>query len=78
MLSDPGAAMQRAAVTAVGKGFMNVGKGIFDMGAFAVKAAVSTGSKIGEESKNSVEKTKPIAEEPTTSALPEPTEISEE
>ena len=70
MLSDPGKAMQRAAVTAVGKGFMNVGKGIFDMGAFAVKAAVSSGSKVDKK----VEK---VVEEPPTTPFAEPTGHSE-
>ena len=38
MLSDPGAAIQRSALDAVGKGFAGVGKGIFSMAAFAVKS----------------------------------------
>ena len=74
MLSDPGKAMQRAAVTAVGKGFMNVGKGIFDMGAFAVKAAVSSGSKVDKKEEKVAEQPKPlmVEEQPTTTGHSEP------
>jgi DnaJ-class molecular chaperone len=40
LLSDPGAAMKRAAFDAAKKGIMGVGKGIFGAGAFAVNAIV--------------------------------------
>ena len=43
MIADPGAAMGRAAMNAMGKGITNVGKGLFDFGAFAVQ------SVLGEE-----------------------------
>ena len=71
MLADPGAAMKRAAATAVGKGFKNIGKGIFDMGAFAVKAAVSTatatvtnGKEVKAKEPAQVEEPIPIELEP--------------
>jgi len=37
MLSDPNAAMQRAALNVMGKGLKGMGKGIFNIGAFAVQ-----------------------------------------
>jgi DnaJ-class molecular chaperone len=40
-LSDPGAAIKRAAVTAAVDGFVGLGKGIFDAGAFAVGKLVA-------------------------------------
>ena len=64
MLADPGAAMKRAAVTAVGKGFKNIGKGIFDMGAFAVKAAVTTATATATNGKAVKAKEPAIIEEP--------------
>jgi DnaJ domain len=39
-LADPGAAIQRAAVTAAMDSFVSIGKGIFDAGAFAVTKLV--------------------------------------
>jgi DnaJ-class molecular chaperone len=37
VIADPGAAMRRAAVGAVGNGVAGVGKGLFNIGAFAVQ-----------------------------------------
>jgi DnaJ-class molecular chaperone len=37
MVADPGAAVTRATVDAVGKGIAGMGKGLFSMGAFAVQ-----------------------------------------
>jgi DnaJ-class molecular chaperone len=41
-LDDPSAAMKRAAGKAVSKGAMNLGKGLFDIGAFAFKQMRNT------------------------------------
>ena len=40
LLSDPNAAIQRAAFDAMGKGIQGVGKGLFNIGAFAVKQVI--------------------------------------
>ena len=37
MIADPNAAMQRAAWNAMGQGIQGMGKGIFNIGAFAVE-----------------------------------------
>ena len=50
MLADPGAAVQRAALNALGKGISGVGMGIFNVGAFAVKSVVSSATT--KEDKN--------------------------
>jgi hypothetical protein len=47
MVADPGAAVTRATVDAVGKGITGMGKGLFDMGAFAFQQMA--GDKIEEE-----------------------------
>jgi DnaJ-class molecular chaperone len=41
-LADPGAALQRAAVNAAFQGAMGMGKGLFGVGAFAVKSMIKT------------------------------------
>jgi DnaJ-class molecular chaperone len=45
LLSDPGAALQRTALGAVGKGIKGMGKGIFGMAAFAVKSVAGDDKK---------------------------------
>jgi DnaJ-class molecular chaperone len=42
VLADPKAAMQRAAMDAVGNGIMGLGKGLFGFGAFAVKSVTDS------------------------------------
>jgi DnaJ-class molecular chaperone len=49
-LADPGAALQRAAVDAAVQGVVGMGKGIFGMGAFAVKSMMQQASKAGKDS----------------------------
>ena len=45
MLADPGAAMQRAALNAVGKSITGVGKGVLNMGMLAFNAVASAAEK---------------------------------
>ena len=51
MLSDPNAAMKRAAFDAMGKGMQSVGKGIFDIGVFAM-------NQMRKDEKNGVQEEK--------------------
>lgn len=43
MIADPGAAIGKAALGAVGKGMSGLGKGIFDVGLFAAQRLVNMG-----------------------------------
>lgn len=51
MLANPNAAMQRAAMNAVGKGLQGFGKGLFNVGAFAVQqmSKAANGKEENEE-----------------------------
>lgn len=49
MLADPKAAMGRAAWDVLGKGIRGVGKGMFDMGAFAVNQVIKPKENNGEQ-----------------------------
>ena len=49
VIADPGAAMRRAAFTSASKGVANVGKGLFNLGSFAIEQLTNKDDKKEEE-----------------------------